>query len=278
MNASLQSSMKSCGRCYLVGAGPGDPELLTIKACNALRSATVVLVDDLVSPEIVALAPSNARVIHVGKRGGRLSTPQGFIERLMLLALREGETVVRLKGGDPFIFGRGGEEAEHLRAAGVHVEVINGITSGLAAPASLGIALTHRDHAQGVMLITGHARKDRAAVNWSEIGRAAARCRTTLVIYMGVSSCGEIEAGLLDGGLDAQTPVALISHASLPAQHYVITQLSRLGAALNEAGLASPCIFVVGDVVRTRDPAALPIGEEAAAFLRQHQQTISLTA
>src|SRR4051812_12967505 len=145
------------GKVTLVGAGPGDPDLLTLKALKAIQAATVLLVDDLVSPEVVAHAPKSARIVYVGKRGGCRSTPQAFIEKLMLMAAREGENVVRLKGGDPFIFGRGGEEVEHLRASGVQVEVVNGITSGLAAATGLGVPLTHRDHAQGVIFLTGHA-------------------------------------------------------------------------------------------------------------------------
>ena len=146
------------GKCTLVGAGPGDPELLTIKAMKAIQRATVLFVDDLVSDEIVAFSQPGARIVHVGKRGGCKSTPQAFIEKLMLTAAREGETVVRLKGGDPFIFGRGGEEVEHLREAGIKVEVINGITAGLAAVTSLGVPLTHRQHAHGVVFVTGHAK------------------------------------------------------------------------------------------------------------------------
>ena len=132
------------GKVTLVGAGPGDPELLTLKALKAIQRATVLFVDDLVNDEIVAFASRQARVVHVGKRGGCKSTPQAFIEKLMLMAAKEGENVVRLKGGDPFIFGRGGEEVEHLHAAGIEVEVVNGITAGLAAVTSLGVALTHR--------------------------------------------------------------------------------------------------------------------------------------
>ena len=134
------------GKVTLVGAGPGDPELLTLKALKAIQRATVLLVDDLVSDEIVAFARPEARIVYVGKRGGCKSTPQAFIEKLMLMAAREGEDVVRLKGGDPFIFGRGGEEVEHLRDAGITVEVVNGITAGLAAVTSLGVPLTHREH------------------------------------------------------------------------------------------------------------------------------------
>jgi uroporphyrin-III C-methyltransferase len=139
------------GKVTLVGAGPGDPELLTVKAVKAIQAATVLLVDDLVNPEITALAAPTARVVQVGKRGGCKSTPQAFIEKLMVMAAREGENVVRLKGGDPFIFGRGGEEMEHLREAGVDVEVVNGITSALAAVTALGVPLTHREHAHGVV-------------------------------------------------------------------------------------------------------------------------------
>src|SRR5256885_383329 len=142
------------GKVTLVGAGPGDPELLTLKALKAIQAATVLLVDDLVSDEVVAHAPRTARIVHVGKRGGCKSTPQAFIEKLMVMAAREGEQVVRLKGGDPFIFGRGGEKVEHLRAAGVEVEVINGITSGLAAVTSLGVPLTHPEPCHGLGFIT----------------------------------------------------------------------------------------------------------------------------
>ena len=147
------TSSFATGSCTLVGAGPGDPELLTIKAVKAIQAATVLLVDDLVSESILAsYARPGARIVHVGKRGGCKSTPQAFIERLMITAAHEGETVVRLKGGDPFIFGRGGEEVEHLREAGIECTVVNGITAGLAAATSLGVPLTHRDHAQGVVI------------------------------------------------------------------------------------------------------------------------------
>jgi len=236
------------GKVTLVGAGPGDPELLTLKALKALQAATVVLVDDLVSPEIVAHAPKTARVVHVGKRGGCKSTPQAFIEKLMLMAAREGEQVVRLKGGDPFIFGRGGEEVEHLRAAGVTVEVINGITSGLAAATSLGVPLTHRDHAQGVLFITGHAQSGADAPDWKTLAATAHQARLTLVIYMGVSSAARIEQDLL-AGLPAHTPVAIVQHASLPDQRQAVTTLGELAATIARESLASPSVIVVGDVV-----------------------------
>ena len=237
------------GKVTLVGAGPGDPELLTLKALKAIQSATVLLVDDLVSADVVAHAPSTARIVHVGKRGGCKSTPQAFIEKLMLMAAREGENVVRLKGGDPFIFGRGGEEVEHLRAAGIEVEVINGITSGLAAATSLGVPLTHRDHAQGVIFLTGHAQKGQAAPDWKALAAAARDARLTLVIYMGVRSAAHLQEQLLTA-LPARTPVAIVQRASLPDQRHAVTTLGELAATIAREELASPSVIVVGDVVR----------------------------
>jgi uroporphyrin-III C-methyltransferase len=237
------------GKVTLVGAGPGDPELLTLKALKAIQAATVLLVDDLVSPEVVAHAPKGARIVHVGKRGGCRSTPQAFIGKLMLMAAREGENVVRLKGGDPFIFGRGGEEVEHLRANGVHVEVVSGITSGLAAASSLGMPLTHREHAQGVIFLTGHAQKGAHLPDWKMLAATAREARLTLVIYMGVSSAGAIQEELLTG-LPAHTPVAIVQRASLPDQRHAVTTLGELAGTIAAQGLASPSVIVVGDVVR----------------------------
>jgi len=237
------------GKVTLVGAGPGDPELLTLKALKAIQAATVLLVDDLVSREVVAHAPKEARIVYVGKRGGCKSTPQAFIEKLMIMAAREGENVVRLKGGDPFIFGRGGEEVEHLQAAGVHVEVVNGITAGLAAVTSLNVPLTHREHAQGVVFLTGHAQKGVEGLDWRSLAAAARDARLTLVIYMGVSSAARIEEDLLSG-LPAETPVAVVQRASLPDQRHAVTTLGRLAATIESEQLASPSVIVVGDVVK----------------------------
>jgi len=232
----------------LVGAGPGDPELLTLKAVKAIRAATVLLVDDLVNPEIVAYASPGARIIHVGKRGGCRSTPQAFIERLMVLAARDGENVVRLKGGDPFIFGRGGEEVEHLRSAGVEVEVVNGITSGLAAVTSLGAPLTHRERAHGVVFVTGHAHHGSRGTDWRALAATARDARLTLVIYMGVSGAARIQQELLTA-LPASTPVAIVQRASLPDQRQAVTTLGELGATIAREQLASPSVIVVGDVI-----------------------------
>jgi uroporphyrin-III C-methyltransferase len=234
----------------LVGAGPGDPELLTLKAVKAITSATVLLVDDLVSDAITAHAPPTARIIHVGKRGGCKSTPQAFIEKLMAQEALAGETVVRLKGGDPFIFGRGGEEVEHLQAQGIAVTVINGITSGLAGVTSLGIPLTHREHAHGVVFITGHAKQGAADyVNWAALGQTAAQAKLTLVIYMGVTGAAQLQQALLQS-MRADTPVAVIHQVSLPTQRHVVCELQDLNNAIVREQLASPSIIVVGDVFK----------------------------
>lgn len=243
------------GQVTLVGAGPGDPELLTLKAVRAIRAATVLLVDDLVGEGVLRFARRSARIVHVGKRGGCASTPQAFIEKLMAAEALKGEHVVRLKGGDPFVFGRGGEEAEHLRAQGIAVEVVNGITAGLAAATSLGVPLTHRAHAHGVMLVTGHARGEDAALHWPTLAAAAVQ-GLTLVIYMGVSSVHELQAGLL-GALPAATPVAVVQHASLPAQRQALGTLGGLAALVLEHGLGSPAIIIVGDVLRGLHHVAL---------------------
>ena len=237
------------GRCTLVGAGPGDPELLTLKALKAIQTATVLFVDDLVNPDIVAFAQPGARIVYVGKRGGCKSTPQAFIEKLMVMAVKEGDNVVRLKGGDPFIFGRGGEEIEALQAAGVGVTVINGITAGLAAMTSLGVPLTHRDHAHGVVFVTGHAKPGDAGANWALLASTAAEAKLTLVIYMGVTGSLQIQNELLLG-LAASTPVAIIQNASLPSQRHAVATLGSLRGTIESEGLHSPSVIVVGNVLQ----------------------------
>ncbi|MFC3608925.1 uroporphyrinogen-III C-methyltransferase [Stutzerimonas tarimensis] len=227
---------------WLVGAGPGDPELLTLKAVRALNNADVVLIDDLVNPAVLEHCPV-ARIIPVGKRGGCRSTPQAFIHRLMLRYARQGKTLVRLKGGDPCIFGRGGEEAEWLARHGVEAELVNGITAGLAGATRCGISLTHRGVARGVTLVTAHTQDD-SSLNW----QALAQTGTTLVVYMGVTRMDQVQAGLLQGGLPASTPVAMIENASLPEQREC---RSRLDAMLLDAaafGLRSPAVLVIGEV------------------------------
>lgn len=241
--------LSGLGQVTLVGAGPGDPELLTIKALKAIEHATLLLVDDLVSEAIVQFAKPGTRIVHVGKRGGCKSTPQSFIEKIMITAAKEGENVVRLKGGDPFIFGRGGEEVENLEAAGVRVKVVNGITAGLAAVTSLNVPLTHRDYAHGVVFVTGHAKPDDAGTDWRAIADAAFQAKLTVVIYMGVSSASHIQQELLYG-LPTSTPVAIIQNASLPQQRHVVCTLDSLVTTLQREQLASPSVLVVGDVMQ----------------------------
>ncbi|MDY7564452.1 uroporphyrinogen-III C-methyltransferase [Pseudomonas sp. RTC3] len=227
---------------WLVGAGPGDPELLTLKAVRALHEAQVVLIDDLVNFAILEHCPT-ARVIAVGKRGGCRSTPQAFIHRLMLRYVRQGKCVVRLKGGDPCIFGRGGEEAEWLRAKGVEVELVNGITAGLAGATQCGISLTLRGVSRGVTLVTAHTQDD-SSLNW----QALAQSGTTLVVYMGVAKLSEIRDNLLAGGLAANTPVAMIENASLPHQRECRSTLADMQLDAVAFELKSPAILVIGEV------------------------------
>jgi len=243
---------KRLSKVILVGAGPGDPDLLTLKAIKAIEAADVILVDDLVNPDILDYAQFGTRIIPVGKRGGCQSTPQEFIERLLIAEARAGHCVVRLKGGDPFIFGRGGEERDHLHAAGVAVEVVNGISSGLAAPASIGIPLTHRDWSQGAIFVTGHGKSARSTPDWETL----AKLDMTLVIYMGVARCAEIQQALLAGGKSAETPVAVIQAATSSSQMQLITTLGELPVALAASSLGSPSIIVVGDVVRCASDGA----------------------
>ena len=239
----------SMGSVTLVGAGPGDPELLTIKAAKAIASASVILIDDLVNEEVLTHANPNARIVYVGKRGGCKSTPQAFIERMMIAEAKAGETVIRLKGGDPMFFGRAGEELAALSAANVPCSVVNGITSGLAAATALHMPLTHRDYAHGVVFVTGHAAPGGAATNWAELGKTASVLKLTLVIYMGVSQAQLIEQGL-SMHLDLATPVALIQNASSAQEVRVITTLADLTACLERESLASPLVMVIGDVVK----------------------------
>jgi uroporphyrin-III C-methyltransferase len=264
MSGTAAKATMHAGRVTLVGAGPGDPELLTIKAVRAIRRATVLLVDDLVGDGVLRFARRSARVVHVGKRGGCASTPQSFIEKLMLAEAQRGETVVRLKGGDPFVFGRGGEEAEHLRAAGIEVEVVNGISSGLAAATALGVPWTHREHAHGVMLVTGHAGEGRAAMHWPTLAAACAQ-GLTLVVYMGVQRLAEIQAGLL-GTLPAHTPAALVQAASTAGEKRLVSRLAEIGADAAAAGIASPAILIVGNVL-----SGLAAARRADAAQRQNR-------
>lgn len=227
---------------WLVGAGPGDPELLTLRAVRALREADVVLIDDLVNSAVLEHCPA-ARILSVGKRGGCRSTPQAFIHRLMLRYVRQGKCVVRLKGGDPCIFGRGGEEADWLRERGVEVELVNGITAGLAGATQCGISLTLRGISRGVTLVTAHTQDD-SQLNW----QALAQGGTTLVVYMGVAKLGEIRDSLIAGGMSLEMPVAMIENASLPQQRECRSSLINMQRDATRFELKSPAILVIGEV------------------------------
>lgn len=241
------------GKVWLVGAGPGDPELLTLKAVKALAQADIVMIDDLVNPAVLEHSP-HARVIPVGKRGGCRSTPQDFIHRLMLRYARQGKCVVRLKGGDPCIFGRGSEEADWLHAHGIEAEMVNGITAGLAGATNCGIPLTLRGVARGVTLVTAHTQDD-SSLNW----QALAQSGTTLVVYMGVAKLPEVRDSLLAGGMPADMPVAMIENASLPQQRECRSTLVGMQQAATDFQLKSPAILVIGEVAAEQAQALLAI-------------------
>lgn len=236
---SAPKSRRAASEVVLLSAGPGDLELLTIKAAKALAAAEVLLLDELVNPQIVELAPL-ARVIRVGKRGGCRSTPQAFICRLMRRYALQGLRVVRVKGGDALLFGRAGEEIEFLRQAGIPVRIINGISAGFAAAASLGVSLTHRDHCHGITFVTAHTH-DHGEPDWA----ALAATGTTLAIYMGMSRMDSIAAGLLTH-LPPDTPVAVVQAASHSDERRLLTTLEQLRGDRHRLLPGIPGVILVG--------------------------------
>ncbi|MEA9753675.1 uroporphyrinogen-III C-methyltransferase [Xanthomonas campestris pv. raphani] len=232
------------GSVALVGAGPGDPGLLTRNAVRALRQAEVILYDRLVSPQILRLAQRAARCIEVGKSAQGHSTRQEQIHALMLEHARAGRRVVRLKGGDPFVFGRGGEELEFLHAHGIGFQVVPGITAAVACAAYAGIPLTHRDHAQSLRLITAHCKDSLDTVDWHALGQE----RQTLAFYMGVAGLDSIQQRLLQAGRAADTPFALVENGSRPEQRVVTGTLSQLAATARLHAVRSPALLILGDV------------------------------
>jgi uroporphyrin-III C-methyltransferase len=239
------------GKVYLVGAGPGDPGLLTIKGKMLLESADVVIYDALVSAEILAFISPHAEQINAGKRMGMHSLLQNETTDLLIAKAREHAVVVRLKGGDPFIFGRGGEEMEDLMAAGIAVEVVPGVTSGIAAPAYAGIPLTHRNYSSSVVFVTGHemAGKYRPGVNWSAIAHSA----ETIVVYMGVHNLDRITHELIGSGLASDTPIALVRWGTTPKQQELIATLETIVDRVETEKFSAPSIAVIGNVVRLHD-------------------------
>jgi uroporphyrin-III C-methyltransferase len=238
---------KFVGKVYLVGAGPGDPGLLTVKAKVLLECADVVVYDALVSPQILNIISPHAEKINAGKRRGRHSLPQEETTQLLIEQAQTHAVVVRLKGGDPFVFGRGGEEMEDLIAAGVPVEVVPGITSGIAAPADIGIPLTHRNYSSSVTFVTGHeaAGKYRPQVNWGAIAQGS----ETIVIYMGVHNLPHIVEQLTAAGRSPETPIALIRWGTRPDREQLIGTLATITAQIEATGFEAPAIAVIGHVV-----------------------------
>jgi uroporphyrin-III C-methyltransferase len=245
------------GAVWLVGAGPGDPDLLTIKALRLLQGADVVVHDRLIPQPILDLARPSARMIDVGKRKSRHTLPQGDINALLVGLAREGLMVVRLKGGDPFLFGRGGEELEYCRTAGVEAHVVPGVTAALAAAAGAGAPLTHRGLAQAVTFVTGHAASgDDPNLDWVSL----ARINHTVAIYMGLSTAPRIAERLIAAGRSGSVSVAVVENASLPNERRIVSTLSGLGEAVQ--GLEGPALLIVGEVAALADVSVvLPQGD-----------------
>jgi uroporphyrin-III C-methyltransferase len=241
---------KYLGKVYLVGAGPGDPGLLTVKGKTLLEHADVVIYDALVSPEIIAIIPATTEKINAGKRRARHSLPQAETTELLKTKVKSNAVVVRLKGGDPFVFGRGGEEMADLVQAGVEVEVVPGITSGIAAPAYAGIPVTHRRYNSSVTFVTGHeaTEKYRPEVNWQAIAQGS----ETIVIYMGVHNLPRIIPSLLTGGMTLETPIALIRWGTRPDQTQLIGTLGTIVEQVTKTEFQAPAIAVIGQVVDLR--------------------------
>lgn len=233
------------GTVYLAGGGPGDPALLTLRAAELLGSVDVVVIDALVSDAVRRLIPPGTEVIHAGKRAGQHSLTQDQINQLLVDLAQSGKSVLRLKGGDPFVFGRGGEEAERLSREGIEFEIVPGITAGIAGPAYSGIPVTHRSRATSVTFVTGHESDETSGVRWD----ALANVGGTLVFYMGLGRLGAISANLRAAGMPESTPAAVISRATTPLQRTVAGTLADIEEAVAEAALAAPALIVVGDVV-----------------------------
>ncbi|MCX8152949.1 MAG: uroporphyrinogen-III C-methyltransferase [Candidatus Bathyarchaeota archaeon] len=243
------------GKVFLVGAGPGDPTLLTVKAVEVLKAADVVVYDRLVNEAILDWAPATAERIYVGKSSGKHELSQERINELLVAKALEGKKVVRLKGGDPFLFGRGGEEAEALAENHIDFEVVPGVTSAIAAPAYAGIPLTHRDYASSVAIATGHrAENGGKIVKWVELAGAV----DTIVILMGVELLESIAAKLMDGGLDPETPVAIIEQGTTARQRSLVGELGMIAEVAKEKGVKPPAVIVIGRVAT--------LGEKLAWF------------
>lgn len=252
------------GKVYLVGAGPGDPDLLTLRAVRLLEKADVVVYDNLVSEEVLAFAPADAERIYAGKRRNEHTMRQEQINSVLVRLAREGKQVVRLKGGDPFIFGRGGEEMIELASRGIAFEVVPGITAASGVASYAGIPLTHRDHAQTCLFVTGHLKNGSADLDWTTL----ARPHQTIVIYMGLNALPDICKQLMAHGAPTSRPIALVQNGTLGSQKILTGTLADLPARAAESGFVSPSLIIVGDVVRLQ-PSLSWFQPESTAALDQ---------
>ncbi|MDP3086524.1 MAG: uroporphyrinogen-III C-methyltransferase [Rubrivivax sp.] len=267
---AIWAARQASGTVHLVGAGPGDPDLLTLRAARLLVQADVVVYDHLVGAGVLDLIGAEVQRVYVGKERSHHSMAQADINALLIRLARQGHEVVRLKGGDPFIFGRGGEELQALVAAGVRFEVVPGITAACGVASYAGIPLTHRDWAQSCTFVTGHLKDGSCELDWL----ALTRPRQTVVIYMGLSALATICERLIAHGLAADWPAAVVSQGTLAEQRVVCATLATLAGAVAQAGLQSPCLTIVGEVVRLREELAwrgerdarVEVASEAAAL------------
>lgn len=249
------------GMVHIVGAGPGDPDLLTLRALRLMERADVVIYDKLVGPDVLDYLRRDATRIYVGKSRGRHAKTQDEINALMLAQAQAGKCVLRLKGGDPLVFGRGGEEVDFLRRHGIRTEIVPGITAATGCAAAAGIPLTHRDHASVAVFVTGHGRDGEPDLDWA----ALAAARQTLVIYMGVATAGRISGRLIEHGLTPSTPVAVVENGTLDSQRTVTGKLGDLAALVRDNGIRGPAVIIIGDVAALADVAALPARQAAFA-------------
>ena len=271
MTALLARYRAPVGRVFLVGAGPGDPDLLTLRAARLLAQADVVVYDHLVGEGVLELINAQAERIYVGKERSNHSMAQDDINALLLRQARLGRQVVRLKGGDPFVFGRGGEELQVLAAHGIAFEVVPGITAACGVASYAGIPLTHRDYAQSCLFVTGHLKDGSCNLDWP----ALARPRQTVVIYMGLNGLADICAQLIAHGVAPSMPAAVVQQGTTLDQRVVAATLADLHLRVTEAGLQSPCLIIVGEVVRLHDQLAW-FGEHASVAVTVAQDSVSL--